>query len=600
MFAMTSPRPSTPSSHRPRKKRRLLASASSSTNIDLITGPNTSEQSPAFPLVSFLWPARTGVSQWLILPIILMAVGLFRWAVGLWGYSGHGMPPMYGDFEAQRHWMELTVHLPISSWYFYDLNWWGLDYPPLTAYHSWLLGKVGSLIDPSWFALYVSRGIESPLLKVYMRATVVVSEYLVYIPAVVIFLRRYAREQRVNIWAASVALVAILMQPATILIDHGHFQYNTVMLGLVVAASESIIAKRRLWACVFFVGALGFKQMALYFAPVIFSYMLGSCFTPKLRLGRLLGISLITITAFALVFAPLIAGAVYDNYRGIPMPNSQPPLFQSLPISLNDSSWLYAPLLLLCQSIHRIFPFARGLFEDKVANMWCAIHTFYKLSRFSSSTLQKASLAATVLSIFIPCITIGRYPRPELLLFALANSAWGFFLCSFQVHEKSVLLPLLPMTLLLCGDGGLSKESRAWVGFSNTLGAWTLFPLLKREELRVPYFVVTLLWAYLLGLPPTSFDLYRNREGSRDLHIFTKLLHLGCYLSMIVWHVFDAFVPPPPTKPDLWVVLNALIGTSGFGLIYLWCTVKLVQGARFTAQAIESTHPRISNTKKKQ
>lgn len=49
---------------------------------------------------------------------------------------------MYGDFEAQRHWMEITIHLPLSKWYTYDLPYWGLDYPPLTAYHSWLLGKL--------------------------------------------------------------------------------------------------------------------------------------------------------------------------------------------------------------------------------------------------------------------------------------------------------------------------------------------------------------------------------------------------------------------------------------------------------------------------
>lgn len=55
---------------------------------------------------------------------------------------GFQVPPMYGDFEAQRHWMELTIHLPITQWYFYDLQYWGLDYPPLTAYHSWLLGKM--------------------------------------------------------------------------------------------------------------------------------------------------------------------------------------------------------------------------------------------------------------------------------------------------------------------------------------------------------------------------------------------------------------------------------------------------------------------------
>jgi alpha-1,3-glucosyltransferase len=49
---------------------------------------------------------------------------------------------MHGDFEAQRHWMEITNHLPTSFWYFYDLQYWGLDYPPLTAYHSWAAGKM--------------------------------------------------------------------------------------------------------------------------------------------------------------------------------------------------------------------------------------------------------------------------------------------------------------------------------------------------------------------------------------------------------------------------------------------------------------------------
>lgn len=49
---------------------------------------------------------------------------------------------MYGDFEAQRHWMELTTTVPISDWYWHDIEWWGLDYPPLTAYHSWLCGKM--------------------------------------------------------------------------------------------------------------------------------------------------------------------------------------------------------------------------------------------------------------------------------------------------------------------------------------------------------------------------------------------------------------------------------------------------------------------------
>lgn len=419
-----------------------------------------------------------------------------------------------------------------------------------------------------------------------MRATVVVSEYLVYIPAVVIFLRRYSRIQGTHVWASSIALVAILMQPATILVDHGHFQYNTVMLGLVVAALESMFAGRMLWACLFFVSALCFKQMALYFAPTIFAFMLGACFSPRIRIGRLICISVVTILTFGLIFAPFIVTPLYNKYRGIELSLPSPPLLQSLPLKLDESTWIFPPILQLAQAIHRIFPFSRGLFEDKVANIWCTIHTFYKLNRFPPTLLQRASLGATILSIMTPCTVIGLYPRPSLLLPALASTAWGFFLCSFQVHEKSVLLPLLPMTLLLGSDGGLSKETRAWVGWANMLGAWTLFPLLRRDELRVPYFVLTLLWAYLLGLPPTSLDLYRNespvsaeatQKPSGNLHVLTKMLHLVFYLSMISWHFLEAFVATPAGKPDLWVVLNVLIGASGFGILYLWCTWKLIQ-----------------------
>lgn len=415
-----------------------------------------------------------------------------------------------------------------------------------------------------------------------MRATVFVSEYLVYIPAVVIFLRRYSRIQGVHAWSASIALVAFLMQPSTILIDHGHFQYNTVMLGLMVASLESILAGRFLWACIFFVGALTFKQMALYYAPVMFCFLLGSCLFPRIRIVRLICIAVVTLATFVLVFAPLIGGALYDKHRGIPITAPAPSFLQSLPITLDEESWIYPPLFQLAQAVHRIFPFARGLFEDKVANAWCAIHTFYKLNRFPSALLQKASLGATLASIFIPCVIILRHPRPSLLPLALSSCAWGFFLFSFQVHEKSVLLPLLPMTLLLGGEGGLSKEIRAWVGWANILGAWTLFPLLKREELSIPYFVITLLWAYLLGLPPTSLDIFRTQPQTDDstpranLHILTKLLHFSFYTAMIAWHILEAFVAPPPNKPDLWVVLNVLIGSGGFGIAYLWCTWKLI------------------------
>ena len=439
-----------------------------------------------------------------------------------------------------------------------------------------------------------------------MRATVLISEYFTYIPAAVVYVRHSAQLGGVSVWESSIALTAILMQPATMLVDHAHFQYNTVMLGFVLACMSSLLAGRVLWASVFFVAALGFKQMALYYAPAVFAYLLGVCFVPQTNLSRFLGIALITVLSFAITFAPFILGAIYGTHHDVSPPpgtkgTTPSPLIASIPFAIDTQSWYYPVLVQLSQIIHRIFPFARGLFEDKVANVWCAIHTVHKLHHYPNAKLQRLSLSATLIAILPACMTISLFPRKELLPLALSSTAWGFFLCSFQVHEKSVLLPLLPMTLLLGAQDGLSAEVRAWVGWANVIGSWTLFPLLKRDELRVPYAVLTLLWAYLLGLPPMSFSLYFGRRTERtSIGIATKVVHLVFYAAMISWHVLEAFVQPPEGKPDLWLVLNALIGAAGFGVCFLWCTWRLIDKSGVMQGYIVSVLPVEARKKKRQ
>lgn len=491
---------------------------------------------------------------------------------------------MYGDYEAQRHWMEVTTQLPVSQWYFHDLQWWGLDYPPLTAYHSWLLGMVGSLIEPRWFELYTSRGKDDGLLKVFMRATVIVSEYLVYVPAVVVFVRRWGRLNLVSTWTGWLALVAILMQPATILIDHVHFQYNTVMLGFTVASMSSMLAGRYLWAAVFFVAALGFKQMALYYALPVFTFLLASCLFPRVSVWRLLGIAAVTIVSFAALLLPLVLGALYDAHRGIHPRDGPPgplPIFGYTEPYLDTNAIYYPVVEQLAQMVHRVFPFARGLFEDKVANFWCALNILIKLRRYPAAILQRASLLATLAAATPPNVILFLRPQKNLLSLAFATTAWAFFLFSYQVHEKSVLLPLMPMTLLLSGTQGMSKDTRAWVGFANLLGTWTLFPLLARVGLRTPYAILTLLWSYLLGLPPWFPTAAYFQEGQSALAQWTTfLLHAAFYAAMILWHVLEAFVVPPPHMPDLWVVANVVVGAAGFAICYLWCLGKLAIDAQ--------------------
>ncbi|KAL7266831.1 Glucosyltransferase-like protein [Rhizina undulata] len=442
---------------------------------------------------------------------------------------------MHGDFEAQRHWLEITTELPIKEWYWHDLEWWGLDYPPLTAYHSWLLGIIGKKINPAWFKLYESRGLDDDALKTFMRATAIVSEYLIYVPAAAIFVRVYGSISDMSKYDKAVALAAILMQPSLMLIDHGHFQYNSVMLGLTLLAVDLFITDHIYWGSLFFVLALSFKQMGLYYAPAIFAYLLGLCVFPRINILRLLCLGMTVIASFAIVFAPL---------------------------------YLSGGLEQVGQCLFRVFPFSRGLWEDKVANFWCAANVVLKFREmFSTVALQRMSLLATLLSILPACTILFINPQKRLLPLGLSACAWGFFLFSFQVHEKSVLLPLMPATLLL--GGSLDKNVVSWVTWMNNIAMFSMWPLLKRDGLTLQYAVIALLYAWLMG---THIHLPK--------HWFGKLVHVGSYLAVVAVHVAEVVVGKVDRWPDLWVVANVLVSFGSFTIAWLWVLQKLWRESR--------------------
>jgi alpha-1,3-glucosyltransferase len=117
--------------------------------------------------------------------LVLVAALSVRVLVARGGYSGFNVPPMFGDYEAQRHWLEITTNLPAREWYHNttnnDLQYWGLDYPPLTAYHSYMLGQIALHVEPELVQLHTSRGYQSLSSKWFMRCTVLVADLLVRI-----------------------------------------------------------------------------------------------------------------------------------------------------------------------------------------------------------------------------------------------------------------------------------------------------------------------------------------------------------------------------------------------------------------------------------
>lgn len=131
---------------------------------------------------------------------------------------------------------------------------------------------------------------------------------------------------------------------------------------------------------------------------------------------------------------------------------------------------IFAPFpATIIQAIHRIFPLARGLFEDKVANFWCAANVLIKFRNLAPvTTLAKVALLMTFLAV-LPGMMIMIWvswtlapsnsedsifkdvvPRSvNLLPYALFNSSMSFYLFSFQVHEKTILLPILPLMMIM-------------------------------------------------------------------------------------------------------------------------------------------------------
>lgn len=141
---------------------------------------------------------------------------------------------------------------------------------------SWLAGQYVGLREPAAVELVKSRGYESPASKMAMRQTVLASDVVVYLPAAAAAVAAFSTgsstaRQRLP------ALAALLFTPAAILIDHGHFQYNCIGLGLALGGAAAAAAGQQVLASVLFSLSLNHKQMGLYYAPAFFAFLLGKC-----------------------------------------------------------------------------------------------------------------------------------------------------------------------------------------------------------------------------------------------------------------------------------------------------------------------------------
>eukprot|EP00127_Corallochytrium_limacisporum_P001613 Clim_evm10s70 gene=Clim_evmTU10s70 len=467
---------------------------------------------------------------------------LIKAIAGTWPHSGYQEPPKYGDFEAQRHWMEITSNLPLKDWYVQtqdnDLSYWGIDYPPLSAYHAWLFGNIAKFTFPELVELHSSRGMETDGARAFMRISALITDLLVLVPGCHAFsialeyseayqISSRTKTETNNRWKLMTNAM-LLLSPVFIDIDHLHFQYNGMAFGLVIWAVALFLTEKWFLGAVMYSCALNFKHMSLYYALPIFGYGLGSSIdyaSLTVRWPVFLQLAFGVIFTFAVIWSPIWFVGGVDGMTAV---------------------------------IERMFPFHRGLFEDKVANFWSTTNVLIKWRETFERTLlaRLSTLSVAALALPMTALLVLK-PRKKYFLLCLFIVSSQFYLFGFQVHEKNIAFVVLPTILLLTFE----QNQHALLVQYATIAHLSMFPLLKYEGSATAWLALGIVWTMLT----TSF---RRR--------WTHYIDLAVMLLLAFVHVV---APSPERLPDLWTVLLYSVCFIYFGMVHLITTLLVIDDA---------------------
>jgi alpha-1,3-glucosyltransferase len=142
-------------------------------------------------------------------------------------------------------------------------------------------------------------------------------------------------------------LASLLLKPDLISIDHGHFQYNSLIVGLILGAFYCLLNRNHYTCCLLFTIAIHSKQMAVYYALAFFAGLIGNVMRDY-RGNRAKIVGEIVKFGFIVLIVSLIIW---------------------LPFIVTGSAHLV---------LEAIFPVHRGLYQLKVQNFWCISDVFMK------------------------------------------------------------------------------------------------------------------------------------------------------------------------------------------------------------------------------
>ncbi|KAJ7129797.1 glucosyltransferase [Mycena epipterygia] len=395
------------------------------------------------------------------------------------------------DFEVHRNWLAITYSLPISKWYYDTTSEWTLDYPPFFAYFEKLLSIPASFIDPKIVDLN-NLNYDAWSVIAYQRTTVILSE-LVLGAVLLRFIRGSVDPSTQRIISAS-----LFLHPGFLIVDHIHFQYNGFMFGILLWSILMARNGNKLASGILFAVLLNFKHIYMYLAPAYFVYLLRSfCISPsgKLEIKNFLSLANAVIAVFVVSFGPFIVmgqipqvlSRLFPFTRGLNhaywAPNAWALVTAADRVLLRYVSRTGADLAI---NISGVASTSRGLVGDTIFAVLPnikPIHTFIVTVAFQSIALTKLWFTPTYKSF----------------LTALTLCGYASYLFGWHVHEKAILLVLVPLSLL-------AAERHAYFRtfiIASVAGVFSLFPLIFTPGESIVKVLYSALWVLFVYVPLT-------------------------------------------------------------------------------------------------
>jgi len=482
------------------------------------------------------------------------------------------------DFEVHRNWLSITSSLPISQWYTDTCSEWTLDYPPLFAWFEFSLAKIGHYFDPEMLKVG-NHNYSSNMTILFQRLSVILTDLVFGFGAKAcadnIFKITAFRSQTGTLTKSNILMILLLSNAGLFIVDHIHFQYNGFLFGVMLLSIAAVMEEKFIKASFWFCVLLNLKHIYMYIAPAYFVYLLRNyCFKQNkeqqsgenspskvslynFSILRLISLGCVVISIFALSFGPFI-------YIGQ-----------------------------LQQVLSRLFPFKRGLCHAYWApNFWAIYNGLDKalmmigkklgmlsiegnmasmtgglVQEFSHTVLPSvpplATFILTLLSMLPALVKLWLSPNsPVQFVRCVVLCAWSSFLFGWHVHEKAVLLVILPLAILAV----VSRLEARYYLLISTIGHFSLFPLLFTPP---ETFTKVLLHLLHWGLSSVCLSQCHGGQRNKLLCWWEKSYLAGTVLVFLYDVLLHGALGLDKRLPFLPLLLYSLYCSIGIFVFYL-------------------------------